>query len=133
MIDKDYLIQTITEDQILELLCEFGAEQYGAAKENEIWFNTICHGGDSHKLCYYRNTKTFYCYTNCGKMSLFNLIMKVLDCNFSESILFVAKRLGINNRYGFNTKIPQMTQELNKIDKYISLRKNKKMQKINDY
>lgn len=129
MINKDYLIDTITEDQILELLQEFGAKQYGAIKENEIWFNTICHGGDSHKLCYYRNTKTFYCYTNCGKMSLFNLVMKVLDCNFSESILFVAKRLGINNRYGFNTKIPQINQEFNTFDKYISLRRNTKKNK----
>lgn len=59
MIDKDYLLETITEEQVLTLLEEFGATPYGAIKENEIWFNTICHGGDSHKLCYYRNSKSF--------------------------------------------------------------------------
>jgi DNA primase len=125
MIDKDYLLEAITEDQILDLLKEFGAIPYGAIKENEIWFNTICHGGDSHKLCYFRNSKTFYCYTNCGKMSLFTLVMKVRDCNFSESVNFIARHLGISNRYGFNVKLPRINQELNQIDRYISLRKSK--------
>lgn len=124
MIDKDYLIETITETQILDLLEEFGAVPY-TVKKNEIWFNTICHGGDSHKLCYFRNSKSFYCYTNCGKMSLFNLVMKVRDCSFSETILFIAKKLGISNRYGFNTQFPKIKQELSQIDRYISMRKSK--------
>lgn len=125
MIDKDYLLETITEEQVLTLLEEFGATPYGAIKENEIWFNTICHGGDSHKLCYYRNSKSFYCYTNCGKMSLFNLVMKIKECSFSESVLFIAQRLGISNRYGFNTFYPKINQEFNQINRYISLRKSK--------
>ena len=126
MIDKDYLLEHITEEQILQLLARFGAVPYGAIKEKEIWFQTICHGGDSHKLCYFRDTKTFYCYTNCGQMSLFNLIMKVKNCTFSEAIKFVANEVGISNRYGFNNTIPMISQELLKIDKYIQLRKPKK-------
>lgn len=126
MIDKDYLIERITEDQVLNLLAKFNAKPYGAIKEKEIWFQTICHGGDSHKLCYFRDTKTFYCYTNCGQMSLFNLIMKLRNCTFSEAIKFVANEVGISNRYGFNNTIPMINQELLKIDKYIQLRKPKK-------
>lgn len=126
MIDKDYLLEHITEEQILQLLARFGAVPYGAIKQKEIWFQTICHGGDSHKLCYFRDTKTFYCYTNCGQMSLFNLIMKVKNCTFSEAIKFVANEIGISNRYGFNNTIPMISQELLKIDKYIQLRKPKK-------
>jgi hypothetical protein len=126
LIDKDYLLEHITEEQILQLLARFGAVPYGAIKEKEIWFQTICHGGDSHKLCYFRDTKTFYCYTNCGQMSLFNLIMKVKNCTFSEAIKFVANEIGISNRYGFNNTIPMISQELLKIDKYIQLRKPKK-------
>ena len=126
MIDKNYLLEHITEEQILQLLARFGAVPYGAIKEKEIWFNTICHGGDSHKLCYFRNTKTFYCYTNCGQMSLFNLIMKVKNCTFSESIKYIASEIGISNRCGFNRTIPMINQELLKIDRYIQLRKPKK-------
>ena len=59
-------------------------------------------------------------------MSLFNLIMKVKNCTFSEAIKFVANEIGISNRYGFNNTIPMISQELLKIDKYIQLRKPKK-------
>jgi len=126
LIDKDYLLEHITEEQILRILSKFGAVPYGAIKENEIWFRTICHNGDSHKLCYFRNTKVFYCYTNCGRMSLFGLVMKIRDCTFSESIKYIANEIGISNRYGFNTTIPMIRQELLKIDRYIKLRKPKK-------
>lgn len=127
MIDKDYLLKNITEDQILDILKEFGAVPYGVIKEREIWFNTICHGGDSHKLCYFRETKSFYCYTNCGSMSLFTLVMKIKNCSFSESIRFLASKVGISNRYGFNLRIPTITQELNTIDSYIQIRKRKRL------
>ena len=128
MIDKDYLLEQISEEQILHILSKFGAVPYGEIKPNEIWFQTICHGGDSHKLCYFRDSKIFHCYTNCGQMTLFNLLMKLKNCSFSEAINFVAKEAGISNRYGFNTVIPMIKQELLKIDQYIKLRKTKKTQ-----
>jgi hypothetical protein len=138
LLDKDYLIEHITEEQILNILKGFGAVPFGAFKENEIWFNTICHGGNSHKLCYFRDSKSFICYTNCGRMSLFNLIMNVKNCTFSEAIIFIGESIGINNRHGFNTRISNMTQELNKIDRYIQMRKPKTseiihLQKIDEH
>lgn len=125
MIDKDYLLERITEEQILNILAKFGATPYGAIKEKEIWFETVCHGGDSHKLQYRRDTKTFYCYTNCGFMTLFTLVMKLRNCTFSEAIYYVASEAGINRRYGFNS-IPMINQELSKIERYIQLRKHAK-------
>ncbi len=125
MIDKDCLLERITEEQILDILKSFGALPYGTFKQNEIWFKTICHGGDSHKLCYFRDSKSFYCYTNCGKMSLFNLIMKLRNCNFGEAINYVANVMGISNRHGFSNSLPRINQELSIIDKYIAIRKRK--------
>ena len=125
MIDKDYLIEHITEEQILSVLEKFGAFPFGLIKEKEIWFQTICHGGSSHKLCYFRQSKTFYCYTNCGQMSLFNFIMQVKGCTFSESIRFIANEIGINTRKGFGNKFKTQTQELTSIDRYIQMRKPK--------
>ncbi len=125
MIDKDYLLERITEVQILDILKSFGALPYGTFKQNEIWFKTICHGGDSHKLCYFRDSKSFYCYTNCGKMSLFNLVMKLRNCNFGEAINYVANVMGISNRHGFSNSLPRINQELAVIDKYIAIRKRK--------
>lgn len=124
MIDKDYLLEHITEEQILGILERFGAVPFGAIKDNEMWFVTICHCGDSHKLCYYRDSKSFNCYTNCGRMSLFSLIMKVKNCTFPESVTFIANEIGISNRYGFNTRYVSGNQELMKIDRYIQIRKH---------
>ena len=126
MIDKDYLIEHITEEQVLSMLERFGAIPFGAIKEKEIWFKTICHNGNSHKLCYFRESKSFYCYTNCGQMSLFNFVMKLKNCTFSEAIKFVAGEIGISDRQGFNNKYNNQIQELNKIDRYIQLRRFKK-------
>ena len=75
------IIGQITEEQILAIMKELGATPF-RIKPKEIWFQTICHGGDSHKLCYFREGKDFYCYTNCGKMNLFRLIANVKSCLF---------------------------------------------------
>jgi hypothetical protein len=125
VIDKDYLIERITEAQVLSILEKFGAVPFRLVKEKEIYFKTVCHGGESHKLCYFRETKTFFCYTECGQMSIFNLVMKLKDCSFSDSIRFIANELGISNRHGFANRYVSRSQELSKIDKYIQLRKPK--------
>lgn len=93
------ILSKITEEQILEIIKEFGVLPY-KIKETEIWFKTICHCGDSHKLCYFRNSKEFYCYTNCGKMNLFSFIMNVKDCSFPEAIDFLKRKLKISERVG---------------------------------
>lgn len=137
MLDKDYIIENITEEQILDIMSDFGANPR-VTKTKEIWFNTICHGGDSNKLCYFRDSKEFNCYTNCGKMNIFGLVMHVKNCTFYESIVFVGSKMGIGSRNGFITKSNGSKQELNKLDKYINLRKHKEkplehLKKIKDY
>lgn len=93
------ILEKVTEEQVLQIIEDFGAKPY-KIKDNEIWFQTICHGGDSHKLCYFRDSKEFYCYTNCGKMNLFSFIMKVKECNFAEAVKFLKIKLGISGRTG---------------------------------
>lgn len=46
--------------------------------EREIIFPTVCHGGNSNKLYYYKNTKLFKCYTQCSKsFDIFDLVIKI--------------------------------------------------------
>jgi len=126
LIDKNYLLDKITEEQILNILQKHGATPHGLIKPNEIWFKTICHNGNSHKLCYYRETKTFYCYTNCGQMSLFSFIMHLKNFTFLESIEYLAKEIGVSNRKGFNQFTYHINNDIAKIDSYIDLRKRNK-------
>ena len=77
------LINIITPSDILTLMNDLGAD---LVKETDKYFifTSICHGSESSKLYYYF-TKRFYCYSNCGSMSIYDLIMKVKDCDFKNA------------------------------------------------
>lgn len=128
MIDKDYLLKNITEENVLNILANLNITPYkNKIKDNEIWFPTVCHNGSSDKLCYFRDTKTFYCYTNCGFMNIFSFLMKVIKGDFTDALKLVAKELGINNRQGFNINNcnTEVRKEFSVINKYLSIRRKK--------
>ena len=125
------IISKITEEQVLSIMKDLGAIPF-RIKPKEIWFQTICHGGDSHKLCYFREGKDFYCYTNCGKMSLFKLVSNVKGIPFYKSVYYVAKYTNVSTR-----KIGFRTEQFNLCSKEIAQMeaiqeyKNKKRNKNN--
>ena len=70
----------LTINQIADLLLTLGADPI--TKNDFIMCRTICHGGDSHKLYYYDNTKLFRCYTECSDtFDIFELIVKIENNN----------------------------------------------------
>lgn len=97
--DKDEIKNKITVDQIRELCAELGGEpQYMG---DVLVCKTICHGGNSHKLYYYDNTKLFRCYTDCGTtFDIFELVAKVKtreehkEYGLPQALNFVAKYFG---------------------------------------
>ena len=75
--DKDEIKNSLEINQIMEIVAELGGEPM---LQNEVLVcKTICHGGDSHKLYYYDNTKLFRCYTGCAEptFDIFELVRKV--------------------------------------------------------
>lgn len=58
-------------------MTQLGADRYENT-ENYILFPTICHNINSleasMKLYFYKDNKIFYCYTECGKMSIFSFL-----------------------------------------------------------
>lgn len=117
--DAKELIEYASEDQILSILSQYGLIPL-KEKQNEFWFQTLCHGGDSGKLCMYRDTKTFYCYTNCGYMSLYTLIMKLEHCDFKEALEKVQNKV---IRQGFGALIGDYKKTSVEI-KYLENKKN---------
>ena len=81
MLDKDEIKNSLTLEQVYDLLTELGAEPI--LKDNCIICKTICHNSDltnaSHKLYYYSNTHLFHCYTGCGDASfdIYDLVLRV--------------------------------------------------------
>ena len=71
------LKNSLSIEQIEEFLLDMGGEPI--RKGDTLISRTICHGGQSHKLYYYDNTKLFKCYTDCPEDSfdIFQLVLKI--------------------------------------------------------
>lgn len=95
--DAKKLKELITEEQIIQLVVSLGADIRAGSNDNEVWFRTICHGGDSHKLYFYRDSKEFHCYTNCGQMDIINLVQKVKNFTISEAISYISNMFGFGS------------------------------------
>ena len=84
----------ISPANIISLLDELGGDpRY--LNNNVIVSRTICHDGDSKKLYYYIETKTFHCYTNCGTFDIFQLIRKIFNMEFSQSVFYIINKFNI--------------------------------------
>ena len=93
------LINQITTDDIIKIMGSLGAEPVKETSEYLI-FSSVCHGSDSHKLYLYKSSKTFHCWSHCGNMSLFDLIMRVKQCEFKDAFKYV-KTFASGGIHGF--------------------------------
>lgn len=82
-------------NQIYDFLTTYGGNP--VQKNGYIISQTICHGGTSHKLYYYDNTKLFRCYTECSDtFDIFELVLKLKKQEGSEWVLPQAVSFIIN-------------------------------------
>lgn len=95
MIDLKALQESIDSETMKKILVSLGFD-YSDFRENDevIIMPTYCHNSideeASHKLYYYKDSKTFHCFTECGEtFSIFNLIMKMKKITFSEALNFL--------------------------------------------
>ena len=103
--DYKEAVSRMTDEDVVTILCDLGSD-YPREARNSLIFQTVCHGGEKHKLYYYRDTKAFQCYSNCGHFSnIFNVVMQAKDCSFGEAYKYVCEKLGYyfssTLRYGF--------------------------------
>lgn len=121
MIDKDTLLEKITVDEIIDILQEFGGHVYKTDNNGDLYFNTICHGGESHKLHFFKDSKCFMCYTNCGSMSFYDLLMNVNDWSFKDAYRFLCKYKGIDsNSKGVGLRVSKSTNsDLEFLDRHL--------------
>ena len=102
--DKRKIREQITNEQVFDLLEEFGGEpQY---MTDAIISRTVCHNGfgeGSRKLYYYFNTGLFHCYTGCEEPSfdIFELVIKIFriqqnkELDLNDAVRYVAYKCGI--------------------------------------
>jgi hypothetical protein len=75
--DFNEMIEQLQDEKVIDLMTKLGADRYKDTG-SQIIFPTICHNVDSKdasmKLYYYKDNHFFYCYTNCGGMSIFKFL-----------------------------------------------------------
>ena len=133
MVRTEDLLKQVTTDIVIDIMKENGSDLYGTTtdgrtKQKCLWFRTICHGGDSHKLCYFTETKDFYCYTSCGRMKFWELIKRIRNATdktfYEKVVLYIAKKVGSptqESRIGFSNpdEDRQLRSVLNEMLNYI--------------
>lgn len=93
--NRDELLELYTTDDVSELLMELGSNPPLYDNGGNLIFNAICHGSNSLKLYYYPSSKTFFCYSHCHSMSLFDLVANVYGIEFKEAFKILANRKGV--------------------------------------
>ena len=114
--DAKQVLLHITEQDVINILYKLGSDISDRSNEEYLIFNTsVCHGGENYKLYYYKNTKSFYCYSGCGAIrDIFDLIKQSLNISFEESVKYVIDELGLNTkvaRRGFPKKRNTIKQQ----------------------
>ena len=126
-------------DQVYDLLASLGGDPQ--IKGDLIISRTICHGGHSHKLYYYDNTKLFKCYTDClDSFDIFELIIKInkldnIDYSLPQAIRFITNYYGIvvETEISETQENLQDWQILNKYDRSSSQEKEEKIVEMKFY
>lgn len=105
--------------------------------EEVIIMNTFCHGGKSaNKLYFYKDSKCFHCYTDCGcSFDIIELVCKNKKLKLNDSISWIAKETGISlNKNGFGIKEDSSTIQDWEFINNIRIRyKNKSTKNYNYY
>ena len=103
--DANAVKELLSDNNIIELMLHLGSN-YPQKQNNGYMFNSICHnhaGEGKYKLMYYSDSKSFFCFSNCGFIgSVFDLVSKVLDYDFLTSFKYVCSFFNINYSSNFN-------------------------------
>ena len=127
MYDADVLVEKLTTQDVLNILKKLGATTIIDETEDkqQIITNTICHNesGGSHKLYYLEDRKRFHCFTSCGSLSIYDLIierhsLKGIALSFPEAISWLAVNSGNAFTFGEDTSFNRTNEELKWMQKF---------------
>lgn len=125
MINAQELKNKISESDIITILKLLGATNFLDTDE-AIITQTVCHKGHKNKLYYYKESKTFHCYTDCGdSFDIIELVQRNKKYNnISMAIDWISTQLGIDTyTYGFQEPQNNLISDWDFINGYINRKK----------
>lgn len=109
-IDLKKFQDNLTTEQLLKIVNKLGIQDYDDSKDDYIIFPTYCHNElnseASMKLYYYKDSKRFHCYTECGdNFNIFEFVRRVMSINnynegkfnFKDILKFCLQACNIND------------------------------------
>jgi hypothetical protein len=112
----------LTEDDIKQLLIYMDADI--TYEDDDLWISTtVCHHGNKSKLYYYKDSKSFHCYTECGQMDIIGLVKNYngySDDEFYKAINWICVKLNISDesQFGFFGDKPEPLSDWQFINNY---------------
>lgn len=99
---RDELLNIITTEDVIGIMAKLGTDyKTNKSHSDQLYFRTVCHHGNKYKLLYYTDSKLFHCLTEDGIISLFDVVMGALECEFIDAVKFIEQYKGIKT---FSTK-----------------------------
>ena len=100
MIDRDELLELLTTEDIINIMKDLGTDYITVpSDDNQLYFRTVCHQGNKYKLLFYKDSKLFHCLTECGIISIYDVIMGAKHCEFREAFTYILDFKGIKNTH----------------------------------
>ena len=104
MITREELLKLLTVEDIIEIMKDLGTDYKTVpSNNNQLYFRTVCHCGNKYKLLFYKDSKLFQCLTECGTISIFDIIMGAKDWEFKKAYEYVLNFKGITNNSSVRT------------------------------
>lgn len=131
MITSEELLEKITVEDIEKILIDMGSKKPKQDNLGNLYFSTICHGGNTHKLHFFKDNKFFMCYTNCGSMSFYDLLMQINNWSFKETFHYLAKYKGIKvfqRKVGLHNKNCEIEEEIEFLNRHLYIPKKNTIQ-----
>lgn len=131
--DAKELVSVLTVENIKYILQTLGSTYIDKSEFGHILFQTVCHCGSKHKLYYYIDSKKFHCYTSCGQLSIYDVIMSAKGMTFLQSKNYIHQLLGIENTYSFEDYKPDISNDLEILNAYESHNEEKTIEELPIY
>lgn len=129
MISVKEVMDLLGPEEITEIMDDLGAHSYRTDSQGHYIFQTICHHDDgdegSYKLYYFPDTKLFYCFSHCGKLDLFDLVMrrKGFD-DFFSAFLYVLRFFNISTE---GAEVVEKVDDWDVLERVENLKKRKEL------
>lgn len=111
-IDIQELKQRIDSNMIIELMEYFNAEVQQETEEYII-YNSICHHNpDSKKLYFYKESNSFFCWSQCGNLDILSIVQEQEGLSFQEAIEWLENFFQLNKKQFGRTRIKHTPKEI---------------------